>query len=169
MQQDTAVIGMAHVIQLSDAPVFLLTGIGAILAVLINRVSRVVDRARVLEREVLEGGAGADSLKVDELRALARRAVLIGRAIALCTITALLISAVIAILFLGAFVKVDTSPTVALLFIAAMLALFLGLLMFLREILLAIGTLRIGLQHVPGTEPPSASQASQPKGPGPQH
>ena len=40
---------VAHVIQLSVAPVFLLSGIGAMLAVMTNRLARVIDRARVLE------------------------------------------------------------------------------------------------------------------------
>jgi hypothetical protein len=40
---------IAMAIQFSVAPVFLLTAIGTTLAVLPNRLSRIVDRARVLE------------------------------------------------------------------------------------------------------------------------
>jgi hypothetical protein len=39
---------ISHVIQLSVAPVFLLTGVGAMLNVLSNRLSRAVDRAAAL-------------------------------------------------------------------------------------------------------------------------
>ena len=39
---------VAHVIQLAVAPVFLLTGIGAILSVLAMRLGRIVDRFRIL-------------------------------------------------------------------------------------------------------------------------
>ncbi len=39
---------VAHVIQLAVAPVFLLTGIGAILSVLTGILGRLVDRFRVL-------------------------------------------------------------------------------------------------------------------------
>ena len=67
-----------------------------------------------------------------------------GALIALCTITALLVCAVIATLFLGAFARFDVSVPVALLFVAAMIALFVGLLAFLREIFLATANLRIG-------------------------
>lgn len=42
-------VAVAHAIELAVAPVFLLTGIGAILAIMINRLGRVIDRARVLE------------------------------------------------------------------------------------------------------------------------
>jgi Protein of unknown function (DUF2721) len=42
-------VAVAHAIQLAVAPVFLLYGIGAILAVMTNRLGRIIDRARVLE------------------------------------------------------------------------------------------------------------------------
>jgi hypothetical protein len=58
--------------------------------------------------------------------------------------TALLVCTVIAVLFSSAFLHFDASYPVALLFIAAMLAFFLGLLWFLREIFIATATLRIG-------------------------
>ena len=43
---------LARTIQLSVAPVFLLTAIGTTLAVLTNRLSRIVDRARILEERL---------------------------------------------------------------------------------------------------------------------
>ena len=135
---------IAQVIQLAVAPVFLLTGIGAILAVMTNRLGRIIDRARVLEPR-MEGASPEvlASLRAD-LAMLSRRAKLIGRAITLCTTTALLICTVIAILFLSAFLHFDATIPVALMFVAAMLAFFLGLLSFLREIYVATVTLRIG-------------------------
>jgi uncharacterized protein DUF2721 len=81
---------------------------------------------------------------------LSRRAKLIGPAITLCTATALLICLVIAVLFSGAFLHFDATVAVALLFILAMLSFFLGLLWFLREILVATQTLQIGFQRVHG-------------------
>ena len=62
----------------------------------------------------------------------------------LCTICALLICAVIVALFVGAFLSTDLSILIGLIFTAAMLALFFGLLTFLQEISVAIKTLRIG-------------------------
>jgi hypothetical protein len=129
---------------LAIAPVFLLTGIGAILAVMTNRLGRIIDRARVLEAR-LEGASpeALAALRAD-LATLSLRAKLIGRAITLCTATALLVCTVIAILFLSAFLHFDASIPVALLFVAAMSAFFLGLLWFLREIFVATASLRIG-------------------------
>lgn len=152
MQTDTAVSAIAHTIQLSIAPVFLISGIGAILAVLTSRLSRIVDRSRALESVPPADMDQAGAVGV-ELKLLFRRAKLINESITLCTVTALLISAVIAILFIGAFLQADTSVTVALLFIVAMGSFFLGLLSFLREIFLATSTLRIGPHRFPSGLP----------------
>jgi len=144
MQHDTALTAVAHTIQLAVAPVFLLTGVAAMLTVLTNRVARVVDRARLLESH-LAGSTPADARALHvQLDTLSRRAKLISHAITACTITALLVCAVIVVLFIGAFSRFDAAIPVALLFVAAMIALFVGLLSFLREILLATATLRIG-------------------------
>ena len=135
---------VAHAIQLAVAPVFLLSGIGAILAVMTNRLGRIIDRALVLE-DRLDGAPPESCVPLHaELTTLSRRAKLIGFAITLCTVTALLVCTVIAILFLSAFLSFDASYPEALLFIAAMLAFFLGLLWFLRGIYVATVNLRIG-------------------------
>lgn len=52
MQQDSGITAVAHAIQLSVAPVFLLSGIAAMLAVMSNRLSRIIDRARVLRGQL---------------------------------------------------------------------------------------------------------------------
>jgi hypothetical protein len=79
-----------------------------------------------------------------ELTTLCRRARLINRSISLVTTCGLLVSAVIAALFLGVFFDVDVSTPVGLVFIAAMLVLIGGLFTFLREVYVATHTLRIG-------------------------
>lgn len=148
------ITGIAHVIQLAIAPVFLLSAIGAMLAVMTNRLARIVDRARAHEARLASempesaGAASAGALPGEDLEFLSRRARLIGRAIFLCTTTALLVCAVIVLLFLGAILGFDPSKAAALLFVAAMSAFFFGLLSFLREVLLATVSLRIGGLHV---------------------
>ncbi|WP_318258474.1 DUF2721 domain-containing protein [Geobacter anodireducens] len=71
---------------------------------------------------------------------------LINWAISSCTISALLVCVVIALLFVGAFLHINVSDIAALLFVFAMLALIGGLLGFLREIYLAIATARLGMR-----------------------
>lgn len=152
MQQETGVAAIAHAIQLSVSPVFLLLGIGTMLAVMTNRLARIVDRARVLQRQAAAAGQAADESLVQESATLVRRGRLISLAIALLTAAALLISAIIAILFAGAFLDWDASRIVALLFIGAMFAVFLGLVLFLREVFLATAGLRLRLEYGPATD-----------------
>ena len=144
VQQSAGITGVAHAIQLAVAPVFLLSGIGAMLAVLTNRLSRIIDRGRTLETQLAASPPDVAAHIRAELATLSHRAQLISRAITLCTVTAMLVCTVIATLFLAAFASFDASVPVALFFVAAMVAFFAGLLFFLREIFVATANLRIG-------------------------
>lgn len=143
MQTVFEVTDMAHVIQLAVAPVFLLSGIGALLSVLTTRVGRIVDRARHIERGLATTEVAAQTEIRRELAVLSRRARWAHWAISLCTTCALLICTVIVVLFVGAFLHLEISLAIALLFVTAMTALIAGLLSFLREIYLAIASVRI--------------------------
>src|SRR5215475_5410632 len=52
MSPENSISAIAHVIQLAIAPVFLITGVCTLLGVLANRLGRIVDRARVIERKL---------------------------------------------------------------------------------------------------------------------
>ena len=140
--QESGLQGIAHAIQLAVAPVFLVSGVGALLAVLTHRLSRIIDRARMLETAL--ASPIANEHMHAELGALTQRARLINRAISLATTCALLICGVVTILFIGAFTGFDTSTLVGVVFIGAMLSLIIGLLYFLREVHVAIRSLHIG-------------------------
>lgn len=135
---------IARVIELAVTPVFLLVAIGGVLNVLSGRLSRVVDRARLVEASMGAAGDGAPGQDGTELVVLARRARLANLAITLGTFSALLVCLLIAVAFSGAMLGVDWSLLVGLLFIAAVLALTGSLVVFLREIFVAVGALRIG-------------------------
>jgi CBS domain containing-hemolysin-like protein len=137
---------IAHVVQSSVAPVFLLTGVAATLSVLTNRLSRVVDRARALEERLEKEPARRGALLAD-LRVLERRARYINTAISMCAVAALLVALVVVSLFADAFLGVDLAKAVALLFVAAMLCLSVAYIAFFIEVRLAIVALRIGIPH----------------------
>ena len=129
---------IGHIIQLSIAPVFLLTGVGTNMLVLTNRLARIIDRSRVLE----ERGESVDIQIPDERREqemeiLFRRAQKINRAITLSTTCALLICVVVAALFLGDALNLRLGTLIATLFVLAMVALTGSFIYLLREILLA--------------------------------
>ena len=135
---------IAHVIQLSIAPVFLLTAVGAMLGVLSNRLSRAVDRARSLENRVKTAPGDEESSLRRQLTVLNRRIRMIYRAMVLCAVCALLICSVIVTAFASTLAGAVLAVPIAVLFIAAMLAFIGALLLFLREVHLAITTLQIG-------------------------
>jgi len=137
---------VGEVVRLAVAPVFLLSSVGVTLTLLAGRLARVVDRARALEL----GESGTHESDLDELggrlSTLAQRSRLLGGAIALCTICALLVSMVVVALFLGALLNFRLALVIAILFIIAMLSFIGGLMLFLREVFVATRSLRIGLR-----------------------
>jgi H+/Cl- antiporter ClcA len=139
---DAHVPEIAGVIQLAVAPVFLLTAIGTVIAALNIRLGRAVDRRRDLEASIA-------SLAADELPSVHQELAVIGRrihfvylAILAAVTSGLFVCLLIAGAFLGAFVRLDLSYTIGAMFIFAMLALIACLLLFLREIFLAVSTPR---------------------------
>jgi CBS domain containing-hemolysin-like protein len=136
---------IAHLIQSSVAPVFLLSGVAASLGVLTNRLSRIVDRARVLETQLGSHPDQAPQLHSD-LAVLARRADYINVAISLCTIAALLVALVVVTLFANAFLGSELSLVIALLFVGAMVCLSAAFIAFFIEVRVAVAALRIGIR-----------------------
>jgi hypothetical protein len=155
MAENPDIAALAHVIQLAVAPVFLLTGIAGLLNVLNNRLSRIVDRARVLEAEFPAAAPGRVLILRVSLQRLAARARLVSWAITLCSFSAVLVSCVVIALFVGALAGSAVRIAIAGLFIVAMIALTLGLVLFLREIYLSTRYLRIG-EPEPEQSPASA-------------
>src|SRR5258706_3261137 len=141
---DPDAAAIAHVIQLSVAPVFLLSGVAGLLGVMTGRLSRVIDRARKLE----EGWKGLDEAEARDgrrdLAVLRRRAHLASWAINACAAAGLLVCLVIAGLFIDAFLGTQLRWAGGSFFFLAMLALISGLSFFLNEGYLATHTLRIG-------------------------
>ena len=144
MELGAEISSIAYVIQLSVAPVFLLTAVGAMLGVLTSRLARVVERARSLEDRYAETPAEGQTPLRRDLKVQARRARLIYVSMGLCAVCALLVCSVIVTLFASALVRAEFAVPIAVLFVAAMLAFIGALLFFLREVHLATTTLRIG-------------------------
>jgi hypothetical protein len=134
---------LARVIQASITPALLLAAVGTTLSVLSTRLGRIVDRMRSLDLRVRgysDGPPVSDQRRDDmrvELGTLMARRRLIDWAIISCTFSALIVSLVIAVAFTGYIWRVDVGRTVALLFVAAMLAFTCALSLFLAEVVFA--------------------------------
>lgn len=114
------------------APVFLLTGIGSILNVMVGRLARAIDRARTIN--ALSPATRQHHKR--ELNITVRRITWLRLSIGFATLAALLVCVSIASLFISVESGFYMPRMVLLSFIFSMVAIIVALLCFLREILL---------------------------------
>ncbi|MGD8324385.1 MAG: DUF2721 domain-containing protein [Gammaproteobacteria bacterium] len=147
MDNSASIETIAGVISLAVAPVFLLAGIAGLLGVMSTRLGRITDRARVIEGRI-PGAAGQEKEEIlyDEATSLWERTHIINWAIRLCTLAALAVCLVIVTLFVGQLVAFNVAVAVAVLFVAAMLFVISGLVLFLLEVGIATGRMRLGME-----------------------
>lgn len=115
---------IAEEVQLSVAPVFLLTAIAAFLTMMAGRLGRAVDRLR-------DARAGEDAALAE---GLLRRIALIHWAMRCNIVAALMVCGVVVCIFLGDYLLPDLSGEITVLFIGAMVLIAAGALLVLREI-----------------------------------
>jgi len=123
-----------QVVQLSLAPAFLLGGIGAIMSVIMNRMIWIAGRIDKIEdipeHERRPRQAG-------ELGWLRNRRKLAQTAIMFTTASAVMISTVIALLFIAAYIRAQIGTLIAAMWVTTMALLIVGLAFFLLETRLA--------------------------------
>jgi len=134
---------LAQVIQLAVAPVFLLAGLGSFLNVCTGRLARIVDRARSMEPDLLASRGKEHDRLIAELHILDKRISIVNAAIFATVLAALIISAVVVLLFAGFLSSYKFGNAVALLFIAAMVSTATGFAIFLFETRMATRTMRV--------------------------
>jgi Protein of unknown function (DUF2721) len=134
---------IAATIQAASAPVFLLAGIAGMLNVISTRLSRAIDRSRLIETLHPISSGDEHQRHVNELRVLDKRIRLANVATSLCVASALAVCMVVTLMFVSQFAKLRYGDAVAALFVVAMILLGGGLIAFLVEIRTALGSLRI--------------------------
>lgn len=134
---------IAQTIQLALAPVFVLVAIGNIIATLTQRLGRVVDRSRQLQKLHGETEGKEHDMVVREIRMSDRRIELIGRALLLLVLSAISVGITVVLLFVEEFAHVGLNPVAAGTFIVAIGLLMSALLYFLHETREATAALRI--------------------------
>ena len=141
---------VADVVRVAVAPVFLLSGIGAFLNVCASRLSRIVDRSRVIEPLLLASRGEEHDRWVAELRIVDRRMQLVNMATGMSVLSAVLTCLVVILLFAAILLHSHFGTLIALLFIASMLAIGIAFAIFLAETRLAERAVRVRselLQH----------------------
>lgn len=133
------ILDISHVIQLSVAPVFLLTAIATMINAMNTRLGRIVDRRRKVYDHI-DGDVDLSDVATRELDLLHRRSHLAYLGIFSAVLSALLVCLVIVGAFVGALISVDLTKTVAVVFILALLSMIVSLGLFLREVFLGVST-----------------------------
>jgi hypothetical protein len=135
------------VLQVAIGPVILISGVGLLLLTLTNRYGRTIDRSRQLVRELRELAGPARARLEGQIEILYRRARLIRLSILLAGVSVLLASVLIIVLFLAALCKWEVGLLVSLLFIACVVTLSGALVVFIRDINLSLGALKLELEY----------------------
>lgn len=128
-------------LQLSIGPVILISGVGLILLSMTNRFGRVIDRFRILARD-LTAATDADRAPIlAQLKILSTRARLVRAAIELAGFSVLVAALLVISLFLGALLQLHVAPAIVTLFIVCMFSLIFSLLLFISDINLSLRAL----------------------------
>ena len=134
---------IAHTIQLSVAPVFLLVAIGNLLNLLSTRLARVVDRMRHLQDRHRATTGTEHDLVVAEIRSIDRRFAYVSRSIGLLVVAGLAIGLTVATLFVEEMASYPLERFAAVFFLIAVALLMGGLTCFLLETQAAAAALRL--------------------------
>jgi hypothetical protein len=145
------------VIQLAITPVILLSGVGALMITLTNRLGRVVDRTRgiagQLRASAKQVGATATEDKAQlesQLDILWRRAKLLRLAVTLAGFSMLLSCLLVMVIFVDAWMQRDFGIELVVIFAASVGTLILSLVAFLRDLWMSLWALSLEVNRVRG-------------------
>ena len=119
-----------QVVQLSLAPAFLLGGIGAIMNVMMTRLIWIAGR---IERLGESEEASCSDKHRREIEWLSQRRKLVRSAIMFSSASAMIISLVIGLLFISAYIHAQIGTVIAVLWVVTMILLVVGLGFFVTE------------------------------------
>jgi len=121
-------------LQVAIGPVVLVSGIGLLILSMTNRLGRVIDRGRILARELSELPPEGQVRIEAQLHILVRRAEYLRRAITAASVSVLLAAFLIIILFLTAVLGLEDAWLISAVFIGSLGALIFSLVAFLQDL-----------------------------------
>lgn len=135
------------IIQLAITPIILISGMGALMITLTNRMARVVDRTRKLA-EILPGVAPEERPHMEsQLTIMWRRALLIRRAVTSNGLSMLVSCLLVVTLFAAAMFGWRLQVLVLGLFAASIFLLIASLVDFLRDIFVSLHALNLQVER----------------------
>lgn len=135
------------IIQLAITPVILISGMGALMITLTNRMARIVDRTRVVAELIPHADADERRHLDSQLDIMWSRALLIRRAVTSNGLSMLLSCLQVVALFATAIFGWDMKIVVLGLFALSILLLTASLVDFLRDIFVSLHALHIQVER----------------------
>ena len=132
------------VLQLSIAPVIVISGVGLILLSMTNRIARVIDRSRELSNILRNDETDSEKHQVrQQLVILERRSQLLRRAIEFACISLLLAASLVIVLFFVVLMDVEAVMIITLIFVSCMFSLIAALIFFLLDVHTSLSALKL--------------------------
>lgn len=147
------------IIQLAITPVILISGMGALMITLTNRMARIVDRTRELAEKIPDSDPDERQHLEDQLAIMWRRTLMIRRAVTSNGLSMLVSCLLIVVLFAAAMFDWNMRVVVLVLFAASILLLTASLVDFLRDIFVSLHALQLQVSRArqkPATRAPWA-------------
>jgi hypothetical protein len=136
------------VIQLAITPVILISGVGALMLTLTNRMGRIVDRTRTLAG-LARGATGDERAHFEsQLEIMWRRAKLIRLTVTFAGLSMLLSCVLVMAIFLDASLHREFGVELVVTFIASVVCLIAALVNFLRDIWVSLRALRLEVERL---------------------
>jgi hypothetical protein len=145
------------IIQLAITPVILISGMGALMITLTNRMARIVDRTRELAEEIPSADPDERKHLESQLDIMWARSLMMRRAVTCNGLSMLLACLLIVALFGAAMFDWNMKVMVLGLFAASILMLTASLVDFLRDIYVSLHALKLQVERArqrPATTPP---------------
>ena len=138
------------IIQLAITPVILISGMGALMIVLTNRMARIVDRARVVAEAMPAAEASDRTHLDDQLQIMWGRALMIRRAVTSAGLSMLFSCLMVVVIFVVAKFQLPLGSVVLGLFVTSILLLTASLVDFLRDIFVSLHALKLQVERARG-------------------
>ena len=133
------------ILQTAIGPVILISGVGLLLLSMTNRLSRVIDRARVLLALSERTSGPVKARALAQLEILWQQARLIRLAILLGAVSVLFAACLIILIFIMALFKLDDAWVISLTFAACLISLIASLVAFITDINRSLRALKVEL------------------------
>ncbi|MDD5579756.1 MAG: DUF2721 domain-containing protein [Methylobacter sp.] len=134
------------VLQIAIGPVILVSGVALLLLTMTNRLGRVIDRARILGRELKVMPPGEQKPLHAQLLILSKRATLIRQAIMFAAFSILFAAILVILLFVTALFRMEDAWLIGLLFMACMICLMGAMIAFIRDVDQSLAAMRLELE-----------------------